>query len=280
MCCFWCLRARLGAPPHPGGRSDRRSTDGAAVRDSSRETHENGAALHSLQNLPRSYNRGQMPLSKVVLLSFAAIITMVNPLAVIPSFIAMTDGATRRQRASVALSASIATTAVLTIFLLAGNYLFKFFGITVPAFQIMGGILFFTNALRTLVEDDRRVTEIGGNKRAEDHDVERGEIDPTSIAVVPLAVPMLSGPGAITAVMVLVNLYPSWLQKTAVILAIVATGVVAYLVLLAAVPLSHMIGQRGRAVFVKVMALLLGAIGIQFILNGLKPVLLDIMKVN
>jgi multiple antibiotic resistance protein len=221
-----------------------------------------------------------MPLSKVALLSFAAIITMVNPLAVIPSFIAMTDGATRRQRASVALNASIATTAVLTIFLLAGNYLFKFFGITVPAFQIMGGILFFTNALRTLVEDDRRVTEIGGHKRADDHDVERGEIDPTSIAVVPLAVPMLSGPGAITAVMVLVNLYPSWLQKTAVILAIVATGVVAYVILLAAVPLSHMIGQRGRAVFVKVMALLLGAIGIQFILNGLKPVLLDIMRVN
>jgi multiple antibiotic resistance protein len=218
-----------------------------------------------------------MPLSKVVLLSFAAIITMVNPLAVIPSFIAMTDGATRRERAGVALTAAIATTAVLTIFLLAGNYLFKFFGITVPAFQIMGGILFFTNALRTLIEDDRRVNNLGGQKRAEDSDVEKAELDPGSIAVVPLAVPMLSGPGAITAVMVLVNLYPAWLQKLAVILAIVATGVTAYAVLLAAVPLSHMIGERGRAVFVKVMALLLGAIGIQFVINGLKPVLLDIM---
>jgi len=164
-----------------------------------------------------------MPLSKVVLLSFAAIITMVNPLAVIPSFIAMTDGATRRERASVAFSASIATTSVLTIFLLAGNYLFRFFGITVPAFQIMGGILFFTNALRTLIEDDRRANNIGGHERAEDRDVEKAQLDPTSIAVVPLAVPMLSGPGAITAVMVLVNLYPAWIQKLAVILAIVAT---------------------------------------------------------
>jgi small neutral amino acid transporter SnatA (MarC family) len=81
-------------------------------------------------------------------------------------------------------------------------------------------------------------------------------------------------------VMVLVNLYPSWLQKTAVILAIGATGIVAYVVLLAALPLSHLIGERGRAVFVKVMALLLGAIGIQFILNGIKPVLMDVMKGN
>jgi multiple antibiotic resistance protein len=168
--------------------------------------------------------------------------------------------------------------AVLTLFLLAGNFVFAFFGITVPAFQIMGGIIFFTNALRTLISEDQRVKNIGGERRAEDHDVEKAEIDPTSIAVVPLAVPMLSGPGAITSVMVLVNLYPSIPQKAAVIVAIVAVGVVSYLVLLAAVPLSRLIGERGRAIFGKIMALLLGAIGIQFIINGLKPVMLDIMK--
>ena len=67
---------------------------------------------------------------------------MVNPLAVVPSFIALTDGASRTTRASVAFAASVACMAVLATFLLAGNYLFQFFGITVPAFQIMGGILF------------------------------------------------------------------------------------------------------------------------------------------
>ena len=213
-----------------------------------------------------------MPLWKIALLSFVAVITMVNPLAVVPSFIALTDRVSRHVRANVALVAGIASVAVLTTFLLAGNFLFKFFGITVPAFQIMGGIIFLTNALRTIIADDRRAWDAD--------DVEKAEVDPASIAVVPLAVPMLSGPGAITSVMVLVNLYPGWEAKLAVIVAIAAVGLVSYVVLLGAVPLSRIIGVRGRAVFAKVMALLLGAIGIQFIINGIRPVVLDILKAS
>jgi len=225
------------------------------------------------------YNRGAMPLSKVLLVSFTTLLTMVNPLAVIPPFVALTDGVSRAGRARVALVAAVACIAVLALFLLAGNWVFQFFGITVPAFQIMGGVIFFTNALRTLIErDERRTYNIGGEKRMEDRDVERAEIDPASIAVVPLAVPMLSGPGAITSTMLLVNLYPRYDQKIAVLLAIAGVGVVSYIVLLAAVPLSRLIGDRGRAVFTKVMALLLGAIGIQFIINGLKPVLMEILR--
>ena len=219
-----------------------------------------------------------MPLSKVVILSFIAIITMVNPLAVIPSFVALTGDASRRARNSVAFVASIACIVVLTVFLLAGNYVFRFFGITVPAFQIMGGVIFLTNAMRTLVDDERRGFDVGGERRMEDRDKEKAEIDPSSIAVVPIAVPMLSGPGAITSVMVLVNLYPGVEAKMAVIVSIVAVGALSYVVLLAADPISRVIGSRGRLVFAKIMSLLLGAIGIQFIINGVKPVMLEIMK--
>lgn len=220
-----------------------------------------------------------MPLSKILILSFVTLITMVNPLAVIPSFVALTDGASRATRARIALVASMACVIVLTVFLVAGNWVFKFFGITVPAFQIMGGVIFFTNALRTLVEEDeRRAYNIGGAKRMDEHDVEKAEIDPSNVAVVPLAIPMLSGPGAITSTMVLINLYPRFDQKLFVLLSIVGVGIASYVVLLAAVPLSRLIGDRGRAVFTKVMALLLGAIGIQLIINGLKPVLTEILK--
>jgi multiple antibiotic resistance protein len=220
-----------------------------------------------------------MPLSKVLLVSFTTLLTMVNPLAVIPAFVTLTDGVSRTGRARVALVASLACIVVLALFLVAGNWVFQFFGITVPAFQIMGGVIFFTNALRTLIEhDERRAYNIGGEKRMEDRDVERAEIDPASIAVVPLAVPMLSGPGAITSTMLLVNLYPRYDQKLAVIIAIAGVGLVSYIVLLAAGPLSRLVGDRGRAVFTKVMALLLGAIGIQFIINGLKPVLMEILR--
>ena len=219
-----------------------------------------------------------MPLYKVALLSFIALATMVNPLAVAPSFIALTDGASRRTRASVALVAGVSCVAVLTVFFLAGNYVFNFFGITVPAFQIMGGVIFLTNAMRTLVDDERRGFDVGGERRMEDRDRQKAEIDPSSIAVVPIAVPMLSGPGAITSVMVLVNLYPGVEAKMAVIISIVAVGALSYIVLLAADPISRVIGSRGRLVFAKIMSLLLGAIGIQFIINGVKPVMLEIMK--
>jgi multiple antibiotic resistance protein len=220
-----------------------------------------------------------MPLSKVILLSFITLITMVNPMAVIPSFVALTSRVSGSVRPKVALIASMACIVVLTVFLIAGNWVFQFFGITVPAFQIMGGIIFFTNALHTLVErDEKRAYDIGGAKRMDDHDVEKAEIDPSSIAVVPLAIPMLSGPGAITSTMLLVNSYPRLDQKMAVAIAIVGVGIVSYVTLLAAVPISRLIGDRGRAVFTKVMSLLLGAIGIQFIINGLKPILLEIVR--
>jgi len=217
-------------------------------------------------------------LKDVFLPSFIALITMVNPLAVIPSFIALTYGESRRTRFQVAMIAGLSCVIVLTIFLLAGNWVFQFFGITVPAFQIMGGIIFLTNAMRTLVDDERRAYDVGGDRRMEEKDVKKAEMDPTSIAVVPLALPMLSGPGAITTVMVLVNLHPRIEQKMAVIVAIVGVGIVSSIVLLAAIPISRVIGDRGRTVFSKIMSLLLGAIGIQFIINGVKPVMMDIMK--
>jgi multiple antibiotic resistance protein len=219
-----------------------------------------------------------LPLYRVILLSFAAVISMVNPLAVVPSFIALTDGASRTTRARIAFVSSAACVAVLATFLLAGNFLFKFFGITVPAFQIMGGILFLVNGLRTLVSDDRRTHSVGGDKQLETSDAEKAELDPTSVAVVPLAIPLLSGPGAITSVMVLVNLYPGLQQKFAVLTSIAAVGVTSYVVLLAAHPIARVMGDRGRAVFAKIMALLLGAIGVQFIINGLRPVIVELLK--
>ena len=219
-----------------------------------------------------------MPLWKVALLSFTALITMVNPLAVVPSYVALTGDEPRGLRASVALVASIGCMCVLAVFLLAGNFVFQFFGITIPAFQIMGGVLFLANALHTLITDERRTYNAGGEKRMEDSDVEKAETDPMSIAIVPLAVPLLSGPGAITSTMLLVNLYPRIDQKMAVLVAIVGVGAVSYVVLLAAVPLSRMMGSRGRAIISKIMALLLGAIGVQFIINGITPVALQIMK--
>lgn len=208
---------------------------------------------------------------RISTISFIALVTLVNPLAIVPSYLSMTDGSLRRSRKRVALYSSIACILVLATFLVAGEYLFRFFGITIEAFQIMGGVLFLTRALRNLLEDEHRY-EPNLPSWDETMDTARPEEsgDPMSVAIVPLAIPMLSGPGAISSVMVFVNLYKDFEQRLAVIAAILGVGIVAWLVMLVAVPLSRLIGERGQAVFAKVMALLLGAIGVQFIINGIR----------
>ncbi|MBW3564665.1 MAG: MarC family protein [Acidobacteria bacterium] len=208
---------------------------------------------------------------RIATLSFIALLTLVNPLAIVPSYLAMTEGSLRGSRKRVALYASVACILVLTIFLFAGEYLFRFFGITIEAFQIMGGILFLTRALRNLIQDENRYEP---NQPSWDEAVDTAEPersgDPMSVAIVPIAIPMLAGPGAISSVMVFVNLYRDFEQRLAVIGAIFAVGIAAWLVMLIAVPVSRLIGERGQAVFAKVMALLLGAIGVQFIINGIR----------
>ena len=217
---------------------------------------------------------------EVTLTAFVALITMVNPLAVIPPYLALTDGSLRTKRKEVAFIAGLGAMFFLTFFLLAGNYVFRFFGITLPAFQIMGGIIFFTNALRTLVDDDRRFRNLRpkGPEEVGVEAVDDAHADPIAVAIVPLSIPMLCGPGAITSTMLLVNLYPQIEQRIAIIVAIAAIGIVVWIALLAANPISHVMGDRGRAVFTKIMALLLGAIGIQFVLNGIKPIAIEILR--
>jgi multiple antibiotic resistance protein len=216
-------------------------------------------------------------LLEVALTAFVPLMTMVNPLTIIPPFLALTDGPLRTKRREVAFVAGLGVIFFLIFFLFAGNFIFQFFGITLPAFQIMGGIIFFTNALRTLMDDDRRFRNLKPRDQ-EAVEVEPSAADPISVAVVPLAIPMLVGPGAITSTMLLVNLYPEIEQRIAIIASIVVVGIIAGVVLLAAAPISHVMGDRGRMVFTKVMALLLGAIGVQFVLNGIKPVIVEIVK--
>ncbi len=223
-----------------------------------------------------------MPTWEIALVAFTALIAMVNPLAVVPTFVAMTGSLSKGVRARVALIAGITTALVLTVFLFAGNLVFKFFGITVPAFQIMGGVYFFASSLISLLEDESRPQDARVNRPPDEKMVEAAEahaaFDPFGIAVVPLAIPLLSGPGAITSVMLLVNVHRTFEQRMAILAGIACIGLVSYIVLLAALPLSRFIGVRGRVVFDKVMALLLGAIGVQFMIDGIRPLAEEILK--
>jgi multiple antibiotic resistance protein len=195
------------------------------------------------------------------LTAFSAVFFVVDPVAVVPIFLAMTPDADDRQRAAMARRASFIAAIVLVTFLLGGQAVFRLFGVTLHAFKVAGGALLLLTALDQLRSHEPS-TRTSGNEIAEG----RAKHD---ISVVPLALPLLAGPGSIATVVVLGGeATEAW--QTAMLVGIIAgTCVVAWLLLRAAGWVNARLGATGRAVFLRVSGLLLAAVGVQFMLTGI-----------
>lgn len=201
--------------------------------------------------------------AKFVVLAFSSLFSVINPIEAAPIFVSMTRGAPGERR-RVAIRASLAAALILALFALTGGAIFGLFGITLPAFQIAGGILFTTMGLTTLGNDDRP-------DRA---DVpSRG--DPS---IVPLGMPLIAGPGAISTVMVLVGQARDGGHRMALALAIGANILLTLLILLAAPAIVSRIGETGQRIVSKIMGLITAVIGVQFVLNGVEAVALAILR--
>src|SRR5262245_14544 len=131
------------------------------------------------------------------LVSLSAVFFVVDPLAVLPVYLAMTANETAEQKKSTALRASIASGITLLVFAIAGGLIFRFFGISLPAFKIAGGILLFLVALDMMQAKSSRTKSTP--------EEEQEGIEKADVAIIPLAIPLLSGPGAIATVMVLMT---------------------------------------------------------------------------
>lgn len=166
-----------------------------------------------------------------------------------------------------AFRACLAAALILALFALTGGAIFSFFGITLPAFQIAGGILFTSMGLATLRDDDR-------HDRVEPSDA-RPKRDPS---VVPLGMPLIAGPGAISTVMVLVGQARDGGHRAALAVAIAANIVLTLVILLAAPAIVTRIGETGQRIVSKIMGLITAVIGVQFVLNGVESVALSILK--
>jgi len=197
-------------------------------------------------------------------LAFTSLFTVINPISAAPIFVGMTDRASPAQRRQSALKASLAAGTILLIFEAAGGLIFSFFGITVPAFQIAGGVLFTMISIKTL------------NNGREEVDAE--EAAGTDPSIVPLAIPTIAGPGAISTVMALVGQATIFPQRVALASAIGANIVLTWIILLAAPTIVVRIGRTGQRIAAKIMGLITCVIGVQFIINGLTPVLFNIIK--
>lgn len=201
--------------------------------------------------------------AKFVVLAFSSLFSVINPIEAAPLFVSLTAGAPHDRR-RMAFRASLAAAVILAVFALTGGAIFSAFGITLPAFQIAGGILFTTMGLRTLREDEPH---------------ERGTSVVTSDpSIVPLGMPLIAGPGAISTVMVLVGQARDEGHRMALAIAIGANILLTLLILLAAPRLVARIGETGQRIVSKIMGLITAVIGVQFILNGVETVALAILK--
>ena len=204
--------------------------------------------------------------AKFVVLAFSSLFSVINPIEAAPIFVSMTAGRTAAERRRMAFRASFAAALILTLFAATGGAIFSFFGITLPAFQIAGGILFTIMGLSTLQSDD-------------DHRSERAEVVVTrDPSIVPIGMPLIAGPGAISTVMVLVGQARDGGHRAGLAVAIAANILLTLLLLLAAPTIVSRIGETGQRIISKIMGLITAVIGVQFVLNGVESVALSILK--
>jgi multiple antibiotic resistance protein len=203
------------------------------------------------------------PIVRFSLLALSSIFFLVDPFAAIGSFLAITASADKARRCAIARKGAITCFIVLTSFALAGQFIFRMFGITLPAFEIAGGLILLLIGLDMLEAKRSPTQEASG-------DTEEASLKEDA-GIVPLGIPMLAGPGAISSVMVLVGQVPTLLnwEMGAILGSIALTSLVSYWVLAGAGRVRQVMGETGIRILVRIMGLLLVALAMQFFVNGL-----------
>jgi multiple antibiotic resistance protein len=203
-----------------------------------------------------------MSLWGFIAFSFSSLFVIVDPIATVPAFLAMTPTDTPEQRLKMARLACLVAAGILLAFALAGTWIFRFLGITIASFQMAGSIVLLLIALDMLRAQRSRVQET-----PEETDAGLAKAD---IAVTPLAVPMLAGPGAISTVVLLHSKAADWTQQIALLLCIVAVAVATYFIFAVSARGAKWLSPIALRLTTRVMGLLLAAIAMQFLINALK----------
>lgn len=195
-------------------------------------------------------------------LTFGSLFAIVDPFAAIPTFLAMTANDSPAQRRRMARTACITCAGVMSAFALTGPAIFKTFGITLPAFQVAGGLVLLLSALDMLRAQKSALRETP-------EEFAEG-MTKNDIAITPLAIPLLAGPGAITTSIVLAGRATTPAHKAVFFLLIGAVAFVSYWTLRLAAESARQLSPTILNIITRLMGLLLAAIGVQFILSGLK----------
>lgn len=198
---------------------------------------------------------------RFALVTFTSVLFIVDPVAAIPTYLVITQQEAPLERRRTARRACIAMTVLLVVFAATGTMLFQAFGITLPAFRTAGGLILWFVAM-DMLHGERRTQE-GRDE------VYEGQIK-EDVALTPLAIPMLAGPGAISTAIVLAGQARGVVQTAVVYASIVLTGLISYVSLRLGEPLLGRLGKTGIRVVTRIMGLILAAVAVQFVFSGVR----------
>lgn len=203
-----------------------------------------------------------LPFFQYTLQAIIILAAITNPFYVVPSFIAITADYNHDETRAIARKVVRNAFFILLFFLITGELLFYVFGITIGAFQVGGGILLLLIGLNMIFETQqaRQAKRAAWEQDAQERD---------DVTLVPLAIPLLSGPGTITTVLVLKSGAPAWYYLFGVLLAIVLALGLVYLAFVRAKAINRYLGRMGIAAVTKIMGLILIAVSVQFVANGI-----------
>ena len=203
--------------------------------------------------------------SQFFVLCLTTLFTLTNPIGIAPILVIMTERFSKKDRVNIAKKGSITAFITLILFSLLGSLIFSFFGITLEAFQIMGGILFFRNGLRMLE------ARVGRSRTTPAEQEESQESD--DIAISPIGIPLIAGPGAITATMLLSSQTPQIHSYATLGIAITIVILIVYVILRNGNILMDLLGTSIMRIIQRLMGLILMVIAVQFIINGVLSII-------
>ena len=205
--------------------------------------------------------------TNVVVPTFATLFVIIDPLGLMPIFLGLTAGMSQSQRRAVAVRSCTTAIVVLAVFALFGDKLLGFLGISMPAFRIAGGLMLFLIAVEMLFE---KRTERRNKNTEEAHHEGAGTVTADDVAVFPLAIPLLAGPGSIASIILLTSSHEgNYLAQGAVVAVMLGVVAISFVLFLLAGRLEKLTGPTFTKVITRLFGIILGALAVQFVLSGL-----------
>lgn len=202
----------------------------------------------------------------VMLNAFVTLFVTIDPIGLAPLFLAITSGASKHERIKIGTRAVIAAAGILLTFSLIGHAILSVLGISIAAFRIAGGLLLFVIAFEMVFEKRRERKSKSAEEALSDDEMH-------DIAIFPLAIPLISGPGAISAVLLLSSQANDWIERGSILLIVAIVLALVLFTFVIAGRVEKMLGNNGRNILTRLLGVLLAALAVQFIADGIKAVM-------